>query len=379
LSLVIPVYNSSASIGAVVDRIHQVFTAVPFEVVLVNDGSADDSEKACTLIAEQFPETVSFVQLSRNFGEHNAVLAGLNHTSGRYVAVLDDDGQNPPEEVVRMYHEIRRGNYDVVYGRYRTKRHGWLRNLGSWFANAMANIMLKKPRDLYLSSFKVMNRFAVNQVIKYQGPFPYVDGLIYRTTRNIGQIDVEHRERLHGRSNYTLRKLVRVWLNMFLNFSILPLRLATLGGVLASVTSLAALAAIWIDKLAHQSNPQPGIRTVLCCIVFFGGLNLLIVGLLGEYLGRLYLSHTGTPQFVVRYIRRRATRGAKRLRRPRDLTETDPEIACAGTTPNGPVVGQIVVPDSVDKCPEPGNATSPPGPKAKGQVPANSLARTGDN
>lgn len=346
LSLVIPVYNGSVSIGAVVDRIHQLFAGLPFEIVLVNDGSEDDSEQTCTRLAEQFPETVSFVQLSRNFGEHNAVLAGLNHASGRYVAVLDDDGQNPPEEVIRMYHEIRRGNYDVVYGRYRSKRHGWLRNLGSWFANRMANIMLKKPSDLYLSSFKVMNRFAVNQVIRYQGPFPYVDGLIYRATRNIGQIEVEHRERLQGRSNYTLRKLIRVWMNMFLNFSILPLRLATVSGLLASVTSLVALAAIWIDKLAYQPNPQPGIRTVLCCVMFFGGLNLLIVGLLGEYLGRLYLDHTRTPQFVVRYVKRRAALGGKRSRRPRDAAETDPELACAGTLPMGPVAGQILVPDA---------------------------------
>ena len=273
-------------------------------MVLVNDGSRDDSERVCSALTAAHPDTVTFLQLSRNFGEHNAVLAGLNHAAGAYVAVLDDDGQNPPEEVVKMLAEIKAKNHDVVYGRYRVKRHGWLRNLGSWFADRMANVMLKKPRGLYLSSFKVMNRFVVDEVTKYRGPFPYIDGLIYRSTCNIGQIDVEHRERQHGRSNYTFGKLVRVWMNMFLNFSILPLRLATWTGLLFAVSSLVALVIIWIEKFQLESNPKPGFPTVLCCVVFFGGLNLLVVGMLGEYLGRLFLDHTGTPQFIVRHIKR---------------------------------------------------------------------------
>jgi undecaprenyl-phosphate 4-deoxy-4-formamido-L-arabinose transferase len=164
--------------------------------------------------------------------------------------------------------------------------------------------MLHKPKDLYLSSFKVMNRFLVNEIIKYRGPYPYTDGLIYRVTRNIGQIPVEHRVSQSGQSRYTLRRLVRLWLNMFLNFSIQPLRISVYVGLLASCLSIVALVAILIDKLWITKNVTVGIPTVLGSVVFFAGIQLMILGLVGEYLGRLYLDHTGTPQYVVRYVRR---------------------------------------------------------------------------
>src|SRR5204862_7823008 len=224
LSLVIPVYNGSRTIGPLVEQTAKIFGSTSFEIVLVNDGSEDDSERVCVKLAEKFPQNVTFVHLSRNFGEHSAVLAGFTEARGRYVAVLDDDGQNPPEEIVRMLAELKRGHYDVVYGHYIEKKHSWFRNLGSRFNDAIATLMLGKPKELYLSSFKVMNRFVVNEIVKYRGPYPYADGLIYRTTRRISQIPVEHRASVGGASRYTLVKLISLWLNMFLNFSIAPLR-----------------------------------------------------------------------------------------------------------------------------------------------------------
>ena len=304
LSLVIPVYNGSRTIGPLVEQTAKIFGSTSFEIVLVNDGSADDSETVCAQLAEKFPQSVTFVHLSRNFGEHSAVLAGFTQARGRYVAVLDDDGQNPPEEVMRMLDELKRKNYDVVYGHYIEKKHSWFRNLGSRFNDRIATLMLHKPKDLYLSSFKVMNRFLVNEIIKYRGPYPYTDGLIYRVTRNIGQIPVEHRVSQSGQSRYTLRRLVRLWLNMFLNFSIQPLRISVYVGLLASCLSIVALVAILIDKLWITKNVTVGIPTVLGSVVFFAGIQLMILGLVGEYLGRLYLDHTGTPQYVVRYVRR---------------------------------------------------------------------------
>ena len=263
-----------------------------------------ESVTVCVRLAEKFPQNVTFVHLSRNFGEHSAVLVGFTEARGRYIAVLDDDGQNPPEEVVRMLDELKRKNYDVVYGHYIEKKHSWFRNLGSRFNDRIATLMLHKPKDLYLSSFKVMNRFLINEIIKYHGPYPYTDGLIYRVTRNIGQIPVEHRASQSGQSRYTLRRLVRLWLNMFLNFSIQPLRISVYVGLLASCLSIVALVAILIDKLWITKNVTLGIPTVLGSIVFFAGVQLMILGLVGEYLGRLYLDHTGTPQYVVRYVRR---------------------------------------------------------------------------
>jgi len=308
LSLVIPVYNGSRTIGALVEHTTKIFGSTSFEIVLVNDGSEDDSETVCAQLAEKFPQNVTFVHLSRNFGEHSAVLAGFTEARGRYIAVLDDDGQNPPEEVVRMLDELKRKNYDVVYGHYIEKKHSWFRNLGSRFNDRIATLMLHKPKDLYLSSFKVMNRFLINEIIKYHGPYPYTDGLIYRVTRNIGQIPVEHRASLSGPSRYTFRRLVRLWLNMFLNFSIKPLRISVYVGLFASCLSIVALIAILIDKLWITPNLTVGIPTVLGSVVFFSGIQLMILGLVGEYLGRLYLDQTGTPQYVVRYAIREGSK-----------------------------------------------------------------------
>ena len=303
LSFVIPVYNGGRTIGGVVQQIHALLRDLDFEIVLVNAGSRDDTERTCLAMLETYPDTLKFVHLARNFGEHNAVLAGLNHSTGAHVAVLDDDGQNPPAEVRRMYSEIKAKGYDVVYGRYRVKQHGWFRNFGSWFNDRMANIMLKKPPELYLSSFKIMNRFVVDEITKYNGAFPYVDGLIVRATHNLGQISVEHLERPDASSGYTLRKLFLLWLNMFLNFSITPLRIAALLGILTSSVSLLLLVAIVIDKLYINPGVAVGVPTILATIVFFSGVQLVILGTIGEYLGRLFLDHSKSPQFVVRYVR----------------------------------------------------------------------------
>jgi len=301
---VIPVYNGSRTIGLVVERIQTVFAPMRFEIILVNDGSEDDSELVCAALAEKSPEVITLVHLSRNFGEHNAVLAGLSYSRGQYVAVLDDDGQNPPEEVMPMLQELKRKGYDVVYGHYIEKKHSWFRNAGSRFNDRIATLMLDKPKDLYLSSFKVMTRFLVNEIIKYRGPYPYTDGLIYRTTRKIGQIPVEHRTNLSGPSRYTFRKLVSLWLNMFLNFSVKPLRLSVYVGLCTSCLSILALFLILIDKIWITPNLTVGIPTVLGSIVFLAGIQLMILGLVGEYLGRLYMDHTGTPQYIVRYVTR---------------------------------------------------------------------------
>ena len=317
----IPVYNGSRTIGLVVERIQTVFALMRFEIILVNDGSEDDSELVCAALAKKSPEVITLVHLSRNFGEHNAVLAGLNYSRGQYVAVLDDDGQNPPEEVMSMLQELKRKRYDVIYGHYIEKQHSWFRNAGSWFNDRIATLMLDKPKDLYLSSFKVMTRFVIDEIIKYHGPFPYIDGLVYRTTRKIGQIPVEHRPNPRGASRYSFRKLVRLWLNMFLNFSIKPLRLSVYAGLATSGLSIVALVAILIDKLWITPNLTVGIPTVLGSIVFFSGVQLMILGLVGEYLGRLYLDHTDTPQYVVRYTIQAGSDQERPISEPPDVRD----------------------------------------------------------
>lgn len=303
ISVVIPVYNGAGSIAAVVQRVRATFAQQRLQIVLVNDGSADRSEEVCLQLQASFPQQIAFVQLARNFGEHNAVLCGLRHASGSCVAIMDDDAQNPPEEIPRMLRYLLDNQLDVVYGRYQHRKHSWWRRLGSQFNDRMANWMLRKPPELYLSSFKVMQRFIVEQILRYHGPFPYIDGLIFQATGRIGQIEVQHDHRLAGQSGYTLRKLISLWLNMFLGFSILPLRLTILLGLVACLIGVLGLVAIIVDKIWLNPEVTVGIPTAIACIILFSGVQLIVLGMIGEYVGRVFLHTGGRPTFVERYAK----------------------------------------------------------------------------
>lgn len=301
VSIVIPVYCGGATVPELVDRLSEVLRGrYELEIVLVDDGSPDDSAIACRQVAARCP-WVRVILLSRNFSEHNAVMAGLNFATGDCVVIMDDDLQNPPSEVTKLIDELHSG-FDVVYSRYEEKRHSVLRNLGSWFNDRVANVMLGKPPDLYLCSFKVMSRFVVDEVKKFDGPFPYIDGLILRTTRNIGVTTVEHHERPSGRSGYTLRKLVRLWINMFTSFSILPLRIASLLGLAVAGTGVIAALFFIVERTRDPSLPV-GWASLVVSVMLLSGVQLFALGMLGEYLGRMFLKIGGEPQFVVRETR----------------------------------------------------------------------------
>jgi undecaprenyl-phosphate 4-deoxy-4-formamido-L-arabinose transferase len=298
LSIVIPVYRGERTVGPLVHELRDTLSArYDLEVVLVNDGSPDRAAEVCRELAQRFAG-VTFVNLSRNFGEHNAVMAGLNHATGQCVVIMDDDFQNPPSEVPKLVETIRQG-YDVVYSRYAVKRHHPLRNLASKINDRVAAVLLEKPGDLYLSSFKALDRFVVDEITKYDGPYPYIDGLILRVTRNYAQVLVEHDDRRDGRSGYTLRKLLALYLNMFTNFSILPLRLASYAGLLTSVVGLVLALVFIVDRLSNPEMPA-GWASVIVSLFIVGGIQLFALGMIGEYLGRLFLKQNGRPQYVVR-------------------------------------------------------------------------------
>ena len=301
VSIVIPVYNGARTISPLVKRLFDVLHDHDLQIVLVNDGSPDNSDQVCREIQSAHAEAITYVRLAKNFGEHNAVMAGLRHARGDYVVIMDDDFQNPPEEVTRLIDHAVQGDYDVVYTYYARKQHHWFRNLGSRLNSLVASSMLDKPRDLYLSSFKCLNRFVVREITKYEGPFPYIDGLALRATRHIGKIEVRHDPRREGRSNYTLRKLVHLWLNMFVNFSVIPLRVSTLVGLLLSGVGFLLGLAVLVEKLLNPGVPI-GWSSVVIAVVLFSGVQLVMLGLVGEYLGRLFLSTNQTPQFVIREV-----------------------------------------------------------------------------
>ena len=299
ISIVIPVFNSEATIfDLVTELITHISKNHKLEVVLVNDYSDDRSEEECIRLFKKYPDIVKFYSLAKNVGEHNAVMAGLNKSKGNWAVIMDDDFQNPVSEVSKLINYILNSNYDVVYTKYDKKQHSAFKNIGSYFNNKVANIMLKKPNELYLSSFKAINRKLISEIIKYKLPYPYIDGLILRTTNNIGVLEVQHDIRLQGQSGYTIKKLISLWLNMFTNFSVVPLRISTVLGTVLSFGGFLFALAILIEKLFYPEVPQ-GYASLVIIFIIFAGVQLIFIGLIGEYLGRLFISNNKHPQFFI--------------------------------------------------------------------------------
>jgi undecaprenyl-phosphate 4-deoxy-4-formamido-L-arabinose transferase len=300
VSVVIPVYNSRPTIGKLCDQlVGELRDVARLEILLVDDGSEDGSVQACHQMREKYPAAVRVLELTRNFGEHNAVLAGLNHVTGEYCVIMDDDLQNPPSEVKNLLREAARG-YDVVYSRYPQRRHPLYRQLGSLLQNWTARLLLGKPPRLYLSSFKVLSASTVGAVCEYKGPKPYLDALILRTTSNIGTVECVHRARAGGESSYTWTKLVGLWCRLALGFSIWPLRALILLGLLVCV------AALYVDS----GGPPDSRPWATGALWLFRGLLLLSVAVLGEYVGWLLLLSRKAPQYVIKKTTAAPTRSA---------------------------------------------------------------------
>lgn len=300
VSFVIPCYRSAKTIGKVVEEIGVTMEALKeyrYEIVLVNDASADETfEVIRNICAER--ENVCGINLARNFGQHAALMAGFHYVHGDIVVCLDDDGQTPADEVGKLLAKIGEG-YDAVYARYAHKQHSVFRNFGSKVNEWMARVMLGKPKDLYLSSYFAVRRFVVEEMIRYTNPYPYVIGLVLRTTAKTANVDVNHREREIGTSGYTIGKLLALWFNGFTAFSIKPLRVATAVGAFASIAGFLYGIYTVIKKLVNP-NVVIGFSSLMSAIVFIGGMVMLMLGIIGEYIGRIYISLNNSPQYVIR-------------------------------------------------------------------------------
>lgn len=301
LSFVIPLYKSAETIAAVVRDIESLEIDGGHEIVLVNDGSADRTSDVVREVMRDARVPITLVEHARNFGEHNAVLTGWRHAKGAHIVSLDDDGQNPPAEAKRLWEEARRTGLDVIFGHYEMKQHSVWRNVGSWFTNRMTDWALDKPPGFYLSSFRCVSAFVAQQVVTYAGPYPYIDGLILQVTQRIGSIHVRHEPRRAGQSTYTLRRLIRLWMAAWVNFSVLPLRLATFLGLTMAAAGLVALgvvAVLWLRNV----GPSYGFGWIMAALLVFSGTQLVLLGLIGEYIGRTFLTVNQRPQSVVREV-----------------------------------------------------------------------------
>lgn len=300
ISFVIPCYRSEITLPQVVEEIQQKMKELSqyeYNIFLVNDCSPDRTFDVIRRLCQE-NENIKGIDFARNFGQHSALMAGLRHSDGDYVVCLDDDGQTPANEVDKLISKLEEG-CDAVYAKYDHKQHSAFRNFGSKINEHMARMMLGKPKELHVSSYFAVKRFVVDDMVRYENSYPYVIGLVLRTTRNIANVPVNHRERAAGSSGYTFSKLLGLWLNGFTAFSVKPLRIATaIGGFSAFAGFLYGIYTI-IKRFVRPDVPM-GFSSLMAATVFFGGMIMLMLGLLGEYIGRVYISLNNSPQYVIR-------------------------------------------------------------------------------
>ena len=303
ISFIIPCYRSEHTLGTVVNEIIDTMATMAdrydYDIFLINDCSPDGTAQVIEKLCEE-NSRIRGISFARNFGQHAALMAGFRYSDGDICVALDDDGQTPANQVDRLLNAIENGA-DAVYAKYDHKKHSGFRNFGSWVNDMMLRIMLSKPKDLFVSSYFAVKRFVVEDMIRYENSYPYVIGLVLRSTRSIVNVDIDHRDRMEGASGYTLKKLLGLWFNGFTAFSVKPLRIATfLGGMSACIGLLYGLYVIIRRLLFPIPEQAMGFAALMSAIVFFGGMILLMLGLIGEYIGRIYISMNNSPQYVIR-------------------------------------------------------------------------------
>lgn len=299
VSVVIPCYNSEASIEKVVEMTITELRKIEncdCEFVLVNDCSKDNTYEAICRLGEKY-SFVKGINLMRNFGQHNALMAALQYTTGDYIVGMDDDFQTHPSQISILVNKIQEG-YDLVYGEYGKKKGSFLKNLSSKFNKVTSRVLLGRPKDVVSSNFWVITKAVRNELVKYKNYNPYIDALFYRTTHNIADVPIEHFKREVGTSNYTFRKLVNLWL-AYWNYSVIPLRMsAFLGMAFAGCGFVGAVITV-IKKILTPDMPM-GWASTICLMMVFFGIVLLVLGIIGEYLGKIILTLNSTPQYIVR-------------------------------------------------------------------------------
>ncbi|SOE45506.1 undecaprenyl-phosphate 4-deoxy-4-formamido-L-arabinose transferase [Fibrobacter sp. UWT3] len=307
LSFVIPCYRSENTVMTVVDEIENTVSQRPeydYEIILVNDGSPDN---VWDVISERVKtdDNVVGINLSKNFGQHSALMAGYNNVGGDIVVSLDDDGQTPACDVFKLIDELDRG-YDIVYAQYPETRQSWFRRLGSDFTKKVTDYLFDiKGEKRKGSSYFVAKRYLIDEMVKYKNAYPFLSGLVLRSTRNIGVVDIEHRNRIEGQSGYSINKLLALWLNGFTAFSIKPLKLGTYCGFFLAALGFVYAMVTVIRKLFITPMMEAGWSSIISIMLVIGGMVLIMLGLMGEYIGRIYICINNSPQYVVKEFARK--------------------------------------------------------------------------
>jgi len=297
ISIVIPVFNSRAIIQVLYNRISAALSETSHEVILINDGSSDSSWNIISDLAKKNTD-ITAIDLIKNSGQDNAILAGLRNIKGKYVVIMDDDLQHAPEDIPALYNKCSQG-YDVCYAAFIHKRQNILKKTGSKINGGFAGWLLNKPRGIYMSPFKIIRRNIANEVARFAGPYPYIDGIILTITNKVCQLHVDHHERHEGKSNYNLHRSASVFFKLFSGFSVAPLRLAAIFGFIISLIGTGLIVRYLIEYFILKDTVE-GWTTIVVLLIFFGGLITMLLGLIGEYIGRIYLTLNNKPQYSIR-------------------------------------------------------------------------------
>lgn len=301
LSFVIPCYHSAATLPAVTRQIRQTVLAdsrYDYEILLVNDNPADDTWREICRLKQEDPKIFG-ICMSRNFGQASALMAGYRHVQGDIVVSLDDDGQTPPAEMFRLIDALDEDT-DIVYASYPAKHHSAFRNFGSRVNDWMATWLMGKPKDLYMASYYAARRFVIDEMVKCENPFPYVDGLAVRSTCRFKNVPIDHQDRTEGESGYTFIKLLRLWLNGFTAFSVKPLRVATVMGMVFSLVGFLCAMLVIVRKVILLDGIDAGWSSIVSIVLLLDGILMMMLGLIGEYVGRMYMTMNKSPQYIIR-------------------------------------------------------------------------------
>ncbi|MEE1155089.1 MAG: glycosyltransferase [Acutalibacteraceae bacterium] len=303
LSFVIPCYGSENTINAVIDEIISVVSQkqeYDYEIIAVNDQSPDNVINVLKLIAAK-NKKVKVIDLAKNFGKHSAVMAGFSQVKGEYIICLDDDGQCPMDRLWDLLEPVEKGEADYSMADYAVKKQSKFKNLGSAANSLMSYILLNKPKDMHFTNFKAMKRFIVDEIVKYNNPYPYLEGLTLRTTNKIAMVPMEERDRIAGVGHFTFKKSISLWVNGFTAFSVKPLRISTIIGLICSIIGFIYGLVVVVRRLCNPAI-MLGYSSIMAAMLFIGGVIMVMLGMIGEYIGRIYISLNNSPQYVIRDI-----------------------------------------------------------------------------
>lgn len=299
LSFVIPCYRSQDTITNVVERVIATVEQdkrYDYEIICINDCSPDNTLSVLRKLAEN--KRIKVLDFSKNFGQHSALMAGFNHVTGDIIVCLDDDGESPPEEMFRLIDKLDEG-YDLVSAKYVDESRSFVRTIGTKVSFAMSHYLIGRPKDVDLNSFYVFRRYIADEIIKYKNAYPFVHGLILRVSRNMANVEMKRADRLAGESGYNFKRLLSLWMNGFTAFSEKPLQIASVIGFISAFIGFVyaifiVLRRIFVPEIAV------GYSSIMAAILFFSGLIMLFLGLLGEYIGRIYICINNAPQYAIR-------------------------------------------------------------------------------